>query len=560
MKALLLEMMGRMMLDGYVTRVSDDHLGEFVHDADRRVQALTGFSGSQGTAVTSRNESVLYTDARYFLQAEGELREYGLMKEGDSEPMNMFLGRRFGGRRLGIPLRQFPSKRYRELREGLEGMDVEVVPVDDDLVDAVWTDRPVRRFGEVASIEGVSLDGFGDVVGEPYRNKIRRVRDLIGDGEGMLVCDLNTIAWILNLRGSDIPYQSVFYSYLFITKTDAKLFSHSSVDLDGVECCRYEDFDGFLGKVGDVVVSGDCNAYIHSRLGNVRYSEGINEMKSIKNAREIAGFGLAGVLDGVALTRLFGWMGTAIDSGICEQDVSDKLLELKREGMGFVGSSFSTIVGAGENGAILHHEAGERVVGREDLVLIDAGSHYVFGTTDISRTVHFGRPSAEMRRNFTLVLRGTVDARMLRGEIRARDIDDAARMPLRECGLGYNTATGHGVGHFLSVHECPPVVAGRDDVLEEGMVFTVEPGLSMEGVYGIRTEDVVVVSRDAEGHVVRNLSLAPLCLDLIDTGLLTSEELGYINLYSKAVHAALSPHLRDEALEYLRHNTRRLGE
>lgn len=579
-KRLLLDLMQSFDLGAYITVTSDEHLDEFIHEADKRVKFLTGFSGSNGVAITSEEKSVLYTDPRYFIQAKQELRGYELMREGQDDAIDEFIGDNFSGKSVGIPLKHFPSKKYKDLETRLKKRGVNVVRIVDDLVDAVWRNKPERKFNEIMKLEDIKLKGFvndkwiradalreaigeHNVTGSSYRDKVDEVKKLFEDGEGLLISDLGVIAWMFNLRGSDIESQSTFYSYVYMTKSSTKLFISSELELDGVEIHKYKDFARFLEQIDEetVVISEDCNAYIYNRLKETRYTEEISRMRSIKNKIEVIGFELAGTMDGVALTRLFGWIDSVVDTGKTEKQIAEELLKFKKEIDGFVSQSFSTIVGSGENGAILHHEAGEKVVSRHNLILTDSGSQYYYGTTDISRTVHFGMPDAGMKRDFTLVLKGAINARMLSKEmLMDKDIDGTARRYLNDGNLDYETATGHGVGHFLSVHERPPLISGGDVVIEENQVFTIEPGLSREGKYGIRIEDMVLSTKDNGRYSMRELTFVPLSLNLIDVDMLDDRELDYINEYSATVYSHLKPYVEDDVLayKYLENNTRKL--
>jgi Xaa-Pro aminopeptidase len=576
----LLNLLKALGLGAYITMMGDEHLNEFVGEADQKIKFLTNFSGSSGTAVTA-SKSILYTDGRYAIQAKDEARGYEVSEKSFIKNAPAFIKEHAENRRVGVYLKQISSRSYEALKEAMEDAGLILVPFDNDLVDEVWPDRPPREYKGIVSLESVKMGSLIDEKwisrnseehnpnrnpsGSSYLDKLEQVRQILKHDETLLVTDLDTIAWLFNLRGSDIEHQSTFYSYAYITQKKAYLFAAEKVDLEEVTVKKYEEFYDFLEDIrsNSVVISGDCNAYIYGRLRKASYTRKVQEMKSRKNSTELLGFRYAGDMDGVALTKLFSWLDRHVSSGITEAAVARKLVEIKRNIKGFVTPSFFSIVSFGPNSAVIHHRPGETVVSRESMLMLDTGSHYFYGTTDITRTIHLGYPSPEMKRHYTLVVKGWLGARNLRGErILASEVDSMARKYLAEEGYEYDTATGHGVGHFLGVHERPPAITeGNKYELQRNQVFSIEPGFYKEGLYGIRIEDLVYYTGSKDMHYLETLTFVPLALNLIDKRMLSSEQLGWLDDYSATVYRRLKPLLEDDedALAYLRKNTRELA-
>jgi Xaa-Pro aminopeptidase len=577
----LLELLRTLGLGAYITMMGDEHLSEFVGEPDQKVKFLTGFSGSSGTAVTAAR-SIFYTDGRYTVQARSEVQGYEVSEESFIKDVPRFLSKNAENKRVGVYMKQISSKTYGTLKKAMEDAELTLVPLDDDLVDQIWTDRSPREYREIMSLESIRIGDYIDEgwisrgrmqgynpndnpSGSSYLDKLRRVRQIIDSSEALLITDLNTIAWLFNLRGSDIKYQSTFYSYAYITPTEAYLFAARDINLEEVIVKRYEEFYGFLEDVRNsaTVVSGDCNAYIYGRLRKARYTNEVLEMKAKKNRMELLGFKYAGVMDGMALTKLFAWLEEYVDDGVTEAAVAEHLAEIKRSIQGFVTPSFLSIVSFSTNSAIIHHQPGETRITRDGMLMIDSGSHYFYGTTDITRTVYFGDPSDATKKHYTLVLKGWLDARNLRQKrILARDVDALARYSLSEENYEYETATGHGVGHFLGVHEKPPVITtdSRQE-LQENQVFSIEPGFYKEGLYGIRIEDLVYCKAYEDIHYLETLTFVPLALNLVDEKMLEDTQLEQLNSYSSAVYKKLRPFLENDgnALAYLERNTKEMA-
>ncbi|KAH9411638.1 methionine aminopeptidase [Ordospora pajunii] len=566
----VLELMAEIGVSVYLSFASDEHLNEYIGKGDERIRFLTGFSGSNGIAVTCRHP-VLYTDSRYYIQAINELKAYRLKKMGEDEKLEDYIESVCENKQVGVCGKLISSKMYDDLEKKLALKGLMLRHIDVDLVDQVWKDKPCRIFNEVYAIENkmifeyqmqlaricndeeykrkledMAAEKNTSVAGMPYRQKLQKIRSIAGEWKTLAITDLDTIAWVFNLRGSDIMYNPVFYSYCLISADAVKLFVNWKLEIDGVEVYAYDDFEEHARLVDeDVLVSGRCNAHVRSMFRNVEYTGSIRQLQSVKTDVEITGFCLAYVYDGIALTRLFEWIDENLDEGITEEMVASKLDAIKREFDGYVQPSFGTIVGGGPNGAIVHHKAGLKVLQRSELILIDSGSQYVFGTTDTTRTLHFGVPSSEQKRNYTLVLKGQLRAMQMRFKpsMPASSLDTLSRMDLMKEGLDYGHATGHGVGHFLCVHESPPSISSNSsEVLMPGMVFSIEPGYYKEGEYGIRIENLVCITGTDNGfNAVENLTLVPYQLKMVDVCLMNEDEVDYLNKVSRGIRESLEP-------------------
>lgn len=573
-------------LDAYLTFTSDEHLNEYIGDSDKRLEFLTGFSGSNGMAVTCA-ESVLYTDSRYYIQATNQSKEYKLKKMEVDGGIEEHLSKIHKNGKVGICTKLIGSRKYESLRKKFEDKGLELKPVDTDFVDMVWKDRPKRRFNRIYSIENEKLnkyqieltkmsekDGSCDaterkpaedirIVGKTYVEKLEEIRHILKPKQTFVITELDTIAWIFNLRGSDVLYNPIFYSYAIIAKDSAKLFVNGQVDIEGIEIYPYDDFRKHVPGLGtSIVVSGECNAYVRGLFSEVEYSEEIRILQSQKTDAEIEGFRLAYAFDGVALTQLFEWIDLNLENGVSEEEVESKLNEIKKGFRGYKQPSFGSIVGGGANGAIVHHKAGDKVLRRDELLLIDSGSQYVFGTTDTTRTLHFGEPSEEQKTNFTRVLKGQLRAMRsrYRSPVQGSVLDALARLDLWKEKLDFGHATGHGVGHSLCVHEAPPCISSQPGLVNTGQVFSIEPGFYKECEYGIRIENLVYLKDIGNRFCdVINLTSVPYQLKLINASMLDDEEVAYLNMINGETRSVLEPLLRGSlGHKFLLENTKNI--
>lgn len=614
----ILKLLVAFNVDGFITTMQDEHLNEFINDNDNKIKHLTGFSGSAGIAFTSRDEKVLITDGRYYLQAERELKEheskgYRLIKQEDEEQYWRRTSESTSN--IGIDTRYISIRGYENLKSRFEMLGISLVHIP-DIVLETWKDRPARQFKRIEDLQEykykkdvdfdeimLSLEecsqfnntggGKGAVVdllfdneivknnsslsiaGMPRYDKIARVLAALSEDEVLILTELDTIAWIFNLRGEDVKNNLFFYSFSVISKEKAILFTNSNIklpDLQNVDAStnneaggkygysfetkKYSEFYKHIESLGadkKVVISPNTSAFIAKRFKNKRIVNDIRVLQSMKSKIELYGMLRANILDSVALVKLFAW----IRAGYTENEIAEQLKKIKSENEYFLRTSFDSIVAVGKNGAELHHSAGGTHVAIEDAVLIDSGSQYIFGTTDITRTLCIS-PSEALKRDYTLVLKATIAAKLLQErEIGGDAVDAAARNVLLAKGLNYDSSTGHGVGFGLNVHENPPVISQNGGEILEGQIFTIEPGVYIEGKHGIRIEDMVYLESSGGVDAIYDLTFVPYQVNMIDREMLTEDERQYINIKNRKIARLLMNRIKDgPTLEYLIENTR----
>ncbi|TBU04665.1 M24 metallopeptidase [Hamiltosporidium tvaerminnensis] len=490
--------------------------------------------------ILKNGSSVLYTDSRYFIQAEKELsNDFKLKKMGIDENIYEYVQTIGGIKKIAINYKNISYSRLNDMRSKFEKNGVEIV--HDDLTESIWPNKPKITYNEIIDLEKIKANTFLDVnsneniTGSNYMDKINKLREKLSDDQVFILSELDSISWLFNLRGSDIDYNPVFYAYSIISNDKAIIFIDREIERKDVEIKKYSEFYDFL---------------------KVEVSDLIGELKSQKNEIEIKGFELAHINDGISLCSLFEWMENNI--GKTEKTIADKLEEYKRMLSGFISPSFDTISAYGPNAAIFHHLASETVVESRNLFLIDSGSQYLYGTTDVTRTIHLGEPTKEQKHDFTLVLKGPLAAmrQVFPKEKDSSVLDTLARMFLWNEKKDFGHGTGHGVGHFLNVHEAPPGISQKGDLLKENQIFSIEPGFYKENDYGIRIEDLVVVKKDENFFKLENLTMAPLQLKMMDLNILNDDEVNFINEFNKKVGFVLQNKLeKGHGYDFMMRNT-----
>ena len=570
-------------LGAYLTITADEHLNEYLGVSDQRVKFLTGFTGSFGIAVTCE-KNALFTDSRYFIQAKNELKNYELKKYG-IDLLDEYINRNILVKRVGLNPRHYSKKYITELSDKLKKYDIEIVFILEDLVDKLFENKPKRIFNKIYSIENYTLKFFyrknfeylqykGDykkfmmfdlpddalICGKTYTEKLEEVRKFINDDEELIITEMDTICWLFNLRGSDIKYNPLFYGYACITKKEAKIFCEAELSLKNIEIKKYNHFEDYLlNKTNKFVVSNSCNAYIDSILTNHKYTDQIRNLQTQKSKEELEGFNLAYILEGIALTKLFTWINTVYGT-LTEKDIALKLEEFRSNFIGYKFPSFESIVGSGPNSAIIHYSAGDRIIKKDEIVLLDVGSNYMFGTTDTSRTLFIGNPCNKISKYYTKILKGQLRAinQTYPKKINGRIIDALTRLDLWNNNENYGHASGHGVGHFLCVHENPPTLSQNlRSIILENQIFSIEPGFYQEDEFGIRLENLVV-SQKNYGDFLKlvDITYVPYQLNMIDMSLLTQEEIININRHNTVVREKILPFIQDNTeREYLLRNT-----
>jgi Xaa-Pro aminopeptidase len=580
----LRKLMKKNNIDAYIIPGTDPHMSEYLPDLWKRREFISGFNGSAGDVVVTLNKAGLWTDSRYFLQAEMQLAGTGieLFKMGEKGVPHLFewvvtvLDK---DEKVGIDSKLITIEQKQSVLKLFKQKGVELLEMEENLVDLIWSDRPNFPLSEVEVMDE-------KYAGESVESKLKKVREKIKNkgAKALVISTLDSIAWLFNIRGKDIDYNPMVISYAIVTEKNAKLFlkfekvtDRLKQHLKSVELFEYNDVKTHLQQIEDKVLVDRAlvTSFLVNNLKNSKEiifdKNPVDMLKAIKNPVEIQGFKECHVRDGVAMVKFFTWLYKSIGKeNITEISASEKLLGFRKEQKGFVGASFSTIAGYKEHGAIIHYSATKEsdvLLQKEGIFLIDSGGQYIDGTTDITRTITLGSPTSEQKKMFTLVLKGHIDLAMTSFPhgTAGKQLDTIARKPLWDNGFNYGHGTGHGVGHYLSVHEGPHAISYYRCTgvpILEGMVSSNEPGFYKEGEYGIRIENLIVTVKDEEKskngidfYKFENLTLCPIDKNLIDINFLTREELDYLNNYHKLVFDKLSPYVEGDELEWLKEAT-----
>lgn len=576
----LREQMRKYSLAAYIVPGTDPHASEYVTEHWRERMWISGFTGSAGTAVVTMDNGGLWTDSRYFLQADIQLKDSGLrlMKEGlaDTPSIAQWLKQELkSGANVGVNPEMFSSNGYAALQDELQDADIHLIPVD--LIEPIWADRPA-----LPTTPFYIMDL--KYTGKSVTDKLAALREEMAKrhADVYVISSLDEIAWLFNIRGTDVDYNPLVIAYAVVTKSEATLFvmpekltadTMKYLVSNKVAVADYECIINAVKKIdaNDAVLYD--GAKLNRALWNaipkgckkVECASLVAQLKAIKNEVELEGTRKAMKQDGKALVRFFMWLEQNVGKQkLTEYDLMIRLKECRAEGENFMGESFGTIAGFNGNGAIVHYSADERncaTVQEKGMLLLDSGGQYMDGTTDITRTVILGEPTEQQKVDYTLVLKGHVAlacAKFPEGT-RGVQLDVLARQFLWQNGLSYGHGTGHGVGHFLCVHEGPQNI--RTDLnptpLQVGMLLSDEPGVYRAGEYGIRIENLVAV-RQGECTPFANflefetLTLYPYDQALIQWDLLSKEEIDWINAYHQKVEDELTPLLNDEEAAWLK--------
>lgn len=569
-------------ISAYITYSTDPHSGEYAPAHWESRKWITGFTGSAGTAVITSDDGGLWTDSRYFIQAEEQLTDTGLklfkerMPETPSIPQ--WLCRVLKkGERVGIDGYTTPLQTVNELKNELSDYGIEVVMIEDPYK-TIWNDRPDLPDNKPFILEE-------KYSGESASSKISTIRNHISNTgtDYILISALDEIAWTLNMRGTDIECNPLFVSYLLISEKEATLYinknklTETTVDYlqsQGVGHRNYENIESDLTAISGrkIAMSPSINFAMYNAASehNTVFIQAspVSKYKAVKNQIEINGFRNAMLRDGVAMVRFLIWLQKNIgNSNLTELSIDEQLYKERSAMENFRGISFATIAGYQEHGAIVHYEADEHsasILRPEGLLLIDSGTQYLDGTTDITRTIPLGPTTEEQKKDYTLVLKGFIQLAMAefpQGTC-GTQLDVLARLAMWKEGINYGHGTGHGVGHFLNVHEGPHQIRMNNvpTPLQPGMTVTNEPGIYRAGKYGIRTENTMltVPSRKTdfgEFYKFEQLTLCPINTETILWDMLSPEETNWLNEYHETVYSKLSPLLTDEEKQWLKNAT-----
>ncbi len=567
-------------LDGFIQPRSDEHQGEYVARKSERLAWLTGFTGSAGLAVVLADKAAVFADGRYTLQVEKEV-DGGLFEHchlTDKPPTDWIAANLAPGGRLGFDPWLLTPVQTARFQAACKKAGSELAACDGNPVDAVWTGQPAAPLSPVVAHDAA-------FAGDSSNDKRRRIANgLKSDKAGAVVLTApDSIAWLLNVRGDDVPFTPLALSFAILyADASAELFidgrklapgtaDHLGGDVKTLEPDAFGPALDRLSKDAKTVrVSADtAPLWVFDRLEKAgavidRGDDPCQLPKAIKTTVQIDGIRTAHRRDGASLTRFLAWLdGEAAKGSLMESACADKLESLRRGNDHFQGLSFPTISGAGANGAIVHYRVSEETdapLRPKSLYLVDSGAQYLDGTTDVTRTIAIGEPTDEMRRNFTLVLKGHIalaTARFPEGTTGSQ-LDTLARLPLWRAGLDYDHGTGHGVGHFLGVHEGPQRISKQPNrvALEPGMEVSNEPGYYKAGAYGIRIENlvtVVQVESDAEKLLLgfETLTLTPIDRALVVADILDGAEVAWLDAYHACVLDEITPLVDEATAEWL---------
>lgn len=581
----LREVMRREHLSAFIFPSTDAHQSEYVADHWQGRTWISGFNGSAGTAVVTMKSAALWTDSRYFLAAEEQLKgtEFQLMKlkiEG-TPTISEWLAQELQGENAEVGLDGMVNS-YHEtmgLIADLRKSGGITVRTNFDPLGLIWTDRPAIPANPV-EIQPMEF------AGESVDSKISRIRTALRQrhADGMLISALDDIAWTLNLRGTDVHCVPVFVSYLLISSQQVSLYVDSAKINDevkayltenGISLYPYNKVAEGLERYSEynILLDGDETSYFLWKTVKcqeiIAGNSPVPAMKAQKNDREIAGFRQAMLRDGVAMVKFLRWLKPAVEAGgQTEISIDRKLTSLRAEQHLFRDISFDTIAGYQAHGAIVHYEATPETdvaLKPEGLILIDSGAQYQDGTTDITRTIALGPVTEEMKHVYTLVLKGHIQLELAKFPDGASgtQLDALARECMWREGYNYLHGTGHGVGSYLSVHEGPHQIRmeWKPTPLRAGMTVTDEPGLYLSGKFGVRIENTLLIkdyqtTEFGKFLQMESLTLCPIDLTPVDFSMLQPEEIEWLDTYHRDVFEKLSPYLEGEDLEWLKEATR----
>lgn len=586
-------LMEREGLDAYLILTEDFHGSEYVGDYFKCRKYMSGFTGSAGSLLVMKDMAGLWTDGRYFLQAEKELAGttitlFKLQEEGVPKLSEFLADKLPSGAKLGFDGRAINYKTAQLFEKLFEKKEKKITFVyDKDLVGEIWEGRPAL------SAEPVMLLDLS-CTGKSRADKLSDVRKKMAEkaADYFVLSSLDDIAWLLNIRGNDVACSPVVLSYFAMTQETATLFVNgktlsekvrAALAADGVTFSEYDAVYGYVRQIpeGKSLYVDDKKtnyAVMKNRREGVKLLCGDNFTllpKCTKNATEVENERKVHVRDGVAVTKLIYWLKKNIGKlPMTELSVAQKYEELRGQQEHYMGPSFEPIIGYKEHGAIIHYSATEESnvpLAPEGMVLMDTGGQYLEGTTDITRTVALGPVTQEEKEAFTLVLRGHLNLAgvKFKSGLCGANLDCLARIPLWEQGYDYNHGTGHGVGCFLNVHEGPVNFhwrigdPGRNahTPVAEGMVVSDEPGVYLAGKFGIRTENLIVCKKEEKTEFgqflsFETLTMVPIDLDLVLPEKMDEREKGLLNAYHEKVYGTISPYLSEEEAAWLREVTR----
>ncbi len=588
---LLRELLKTQKLDGFIVPQTDEFQNEYLPEHARRLLWLTGFSGSAGSAVILHNKAAMFIDGRYTLQVRDQV-DIDIFEtlQVPQNPMSGWLSDNLPkGSRLGYDSNLITLAGFEKLRLAVEAAGSRLISVRKNLVDMIWEEQPAPPKAPII-LHKKKYSGL------EASEKIKALQEklLKAEQDGVMITQPPSLCWLFNIRGGDVPCAPLVLGYAFVPAVGKpKLF----LDADKLNEKQHTALSELADILEPAKLSGQLKAFVqdvgkgakirlHAATTSVRIAnmvkaasgsvceadDPISLPKAVKNKAETKGSRQAHIQDGAAVTRFLAWLERQEPGSIDEISAVKKLEKFRRKTGILQDISFETISGAGDHGAIVHYrvsESSNRLLEEGTLFLVDSGGQYFTGTTDITRTVAIGTPSEEMKRSFTLVLKGHINLAMARFPegTRGVDLDVLARAALWNAGLDYDHGTGHGVGSYLSVHEGPQNISKRGMTpLQPGMIVSNEPGYYKTGQYGIRIENLVLVMsaskiQGGERKMLgfETLTKVPISKNLIVTELLNADELSWLNAYHQQVWEDISPLVEKKALAWLKKATKKIG-
>lgn len=567
-------------IDGYLIYGTDPHLSEYVPDAWRSREWISGFTGSYGKVAITQDHAALWTDSRYFIQAESQLSGTGIAmikdRQADTISVDHWMEQKLKpGSTVAIDGLTISAAEAHALELKLSANRI-TLDLTADLVSPIWKKRP--------TLSQVAVTDFSvRFAGRSRSEKLSQIRKqlIVNRSKATLICQLDDLAWSFNLRGNDIRYNPLFTGYGYVDQEQAILFIGNGkipaalkdvLESDGVHVVNYESIFSFLEQLKQLSFYLDpdrTNSLIYRLISKrCKVHDGLSVptlLKSVKNEGETLGMKEAHVRDGVAMVNFLCWFDKYLGKEkITELSIAEKLRKFRSEQAFFMGESFSPTVAFGVHGAIVHYSAtseSEIEVLPDGILLFDSGGQYLDGTTDITRTIATGKVTLKQQTDFTLVLKGMIQlAKAVFPEnTKGYSLDILARKALWSNGLNYGHGTGHGVGHYLSVHEGPMAIRPEynGEPIRAGQIITDEPGIYREGEYGIRIENVLVCKEECQSDFGRFLSfetltLCPIDRKLVNRQLLTEDELDWLNAYHARVLTELGSLLNVDVLQWLK--------
>ncbi|MGH1375656.1 MAG: aminopeptidase P family protein [Alphaproteobacteria bacterium] len=562
-------------LDGFIIPRTDEFQGEFLSPYAERLEWLSGFTGSAGIAIVTQEKAVVMSDGRYTIQLAQQVPTplYHLGNSVDTSVGNWIIENVSGACKIGYDLWLHTPGQVQKIEEALADTGIELVPYDGHPIDMVWNDQPPRPANAISIFPN-------EVAGKTSQEKRKALGAQIQDADcqACLITVGDSICWLLNIRGADIDYSPLCLSYALLYKdgrVDWFVDSRSISDSvrrhvgAGVNICELETIEkSIAGLKGCLAIDNNTTPvwFTHvaqkHNVNTLGYDDPCVAPKAQKTQTEQQAIKNAHIEDGIAVVKFLHWLETSANIiDMSELSAERKLEEFRQESENYIAPSFPTIAGFAENGAIVHYRATtqtDKKISGNSLLLVDSGGQYRWGTTDITRTIAIGKPTQEMRENYTRVLKGHIavaDA-CFSEDTRGKDIDALARAPLHDVGLDYAHGTGHGVGCNLCVHEAATSISPRSEAtFQEGMLISNEPGYYEAGEYGIRIENLVLTQRVEEGFVFETVTLAPFDPRLICEDMLNEGERAWLKSYAVLIYEALSSSLDQERQEWLRQYT-----